>query len=299
MGVWMVQYAQIECFDCHGIFQGNMMRRKSLTKASGRHTRDYNPFDQDDMKQALSSSVTTYSTSEVLLCPSCRSKRRFVSLFKFLFALLVIGAAAYFVTQHFSAASVTSDVEISSSQPNTPVASTEDSKVAPKASLPAEFDFNSPTQRINEGNCHMGECGWTTTLSLETIEERNGTQLKKMRFVYGSTPDDGSSKKKRILWNDDISEVYVLCSKRLPAVLLEQDGSIQTDVLDFTEISGASAGAAALYVEACHGLNNLAYMSDSFVKRYGYNAGGPYSPSADDMQMIEISKPEEIFEYDK
>ena len=85
----------------------------------------------------------------------------------------------------------------------------------------------------------------------------------------------------------------------MPNVLKTDNGSIQTDVLDFSEISGASAGAAALYVEACHGLNNVAYMGDGFMERYGYKAGGPYSPSADDMQVIEISRPEEIFEYDK
>ena len=94
-GANMVEYSQIECHDCYGIFPGNVMRRKSISKAVGRSVRDYNPFDQDSMRSALQSATTHFDYSEIMLCPNCRAKRRLKTLLKTVLFISALGAAAY------------------------------------------------------------------------------------------------------------------------------------------------------------------------------------------------------------
>ncbi len=61
----MVEYAQIECHDCFGIFPGDIMRRTSQSKAIGRSVQAGNPFDQDSMRHALETATTHYANSEI------------------------------------------------------------------------------------------------------------------------------------------------------------------------------------------------------------------------------------------
>lgn len=94
----MVEYAQIECHDCFGIFPGNLMRRKSQSKAIGRSVQAGNPFDQDSMRHALETATTHYGHSEILLCPKCLSKRRLKKLVKFAVLAAIVGARIYWYT---------------------------------------------------------------------------------------------------------------------------------------------------------------------------------------------------------
>lgn len=95
----MVEYSQIECSGCFGIFPGNIMSRRSSTRAVGRSSKEfYNPFDPDSLRQKLESETTHYEYDTVLLCPSCIAKQRTGSFFKTVrtaIVLLIIGAALY------------------------------------------------------------------------------------------------------------------------------------------------------------------------------------------------------------
>lgn len=97
-GSEMVEYAQIECHDCFGIFPGNIMRRTSQSKAIGRSVQAGNPLDQDSMRHVLETATTHYDYSEALLCPNCLFKRRLKKFIKFALLAAVIGAGIYWYT---------------------------------------------------------------------------------------------------------------------------------------------------------------------------------------------------------
>ena len=92
----MVEYAQIECSRCFGIFPGNVMRRSVRKVEVGRTVQDSNPFDVDSVMHSLKTAKTHYGMSEVVLCPSCRSKIRSGKFIKLVLFIAVVGAALYF-----------------------------------------------------------------------------------------------------------------------------------------------------------------------------------------------------------
>ena len=95
-GYIMVEYAQIECSRCFGIFPGNVMRRSVRKVEVGRTVRDSNPFDVDSVMHSLKTAKTHYGTSEVILCPNCRSKIRSGKVLKLILFIAIAGAALYF-----------------------------------------------------------------------------------------------------------------------------------------------------------------------------------------------------------
>lgn len=92
----MVEYAQIECSRCFGIFPGNMMRRSVRNVEVGRTVQDSNPFDTNSVLRSLETAKTHYGISESILCPNCRSKIRFRKFIKLVLFVAVVGAALYF-----------------------------------------------------------------------------------------------------------------------------------------------------------------------------------------------------------
>ena len=92
----MVEYAQIECSRCFGIFPGNMMRRSVRSVEVGRTVQDSNPFDTNSVLRSLETAKTHYGISEVILCPNCRSKIRFRKFIRLVLFVAVAGGALYF-----------------------------------------------------------------------------------------------------------------------------------------------------------------------------------------------------------
>lgn len=79
----MVQYAQKECHDCHGIFPGNEMVRIGEERETGRSYRDKDAYDESQHR-------IYRHKREVLVCRNCRWRRRRNSLLRW----IVAGAAA-------------------------------------------------------------------------------------------------------------------------------------------------------------------------------------------------------------
>jgi hypothetical protein len=158
-----------------------------------------------------------------------------------------------------------------------------------------------PKDQITQGLCQMGECPWSRILNVQAVRKSGGSELRKVALLGGSATDagDAQSKLADVEWNSEPHSLYVLCSRKLPTVALKDSGEWQVDVLDFSMVSGAQTGAAELYVQICHGLKADAWADEGFMSRYGYRAGGPYSPSNDSMLQLSINSPEELFRYDR
>jgi hypothetical protein len=145
------------------------------------------------------------------------------------------------------------------------------------------------------GACHMGECSWSVEKARETIKEESTGRLIKVTLLGGTSHYAGNDypqryvRSERISWNEAPHDVYAFCSKTLPAVMLQDGDSWQTDIIDFVNgPPGVLQGSAAMYVQVCHGAAT-AYPDDDFAARYGYVAAPP------EIEDPAISTPSDIF----
>jgi hypothetical protein len=139
------------------------------------------------------------------------------------------------------------------------------------------------------GRCHMDSCSWSKTLSKKEIASDERGKLILLQLLGGSSPNDDNQNKPKITWNKSSHEVYIFCSTRLPAVMMESGGELQVDVLDFWEgIPDIYESSANLYRETCHP-GSESISDEDLAKRYRYSP----SPDSD----ISITKPTEIFGY--
>lgn len=112
-----------------------------------------------------------------------------------------------------------------------------------------------------------------------------------LKLLGGSSDNDDNQKKVKIKWNKSPHNVYIFCSKELPAVFMKSEGKFQVDVLDFSQgIPGVYESSANLYRETCHS-NSKNLSDEELAKKFKYNP----SPESD----INISKPTDIFDYIK
>ncbi len=139
------------------------------------------------------------------------------------------------------------------------------------------------------GRCHMDSCSWSKTMSKEEIASDERGRLIMLKLLGGSSQNNDNQKKPKIKWNKSPHNIYIFCSKKLPAVMMESGGELQVDVLDFWQgIPSAYESSANLYRETCHlGSGNLS--DEGLAKKFKYS---PLSVSD-----ITISKPSEIFNY--
>ena len=106
-----------------------------------------------------------------------------------------------------------------------------------------------------------------------------------MLLVRRSAPE-GSH---RISWNRQPHQVFIFCSRQLPATILPDEGRLQVDILDF--VGGPSPpmeSSAALYVRTCHPGED--WTADGFAARHGYRA-------QDEERELNLTRPEDIFNY--
>ena len=135
----MVEYAQIECSRCFGIFPGNVMRSSSRSVEVGRTVQDSNPFDVDSVMHSLKTAKTHYGTSEVILCPNCRSKIRSGKFIKLVLFIAVVGAALYFYLDKSSFR--LTDVQSEAVSPDSVAADGTDQEVAEPMAFDATDDL--------------------------------------------------------------------------------------------------------------------------------------------------------------
>lgn len=144
------------------------------------------------------------------------------------------------------------------------------------------------------GRCHMDSCSWSIELSRKTVQQRDGDRLVRLTLLGGTSEHSGGEYPTlpgdaKIAWNKTPHELYVLCSRRLPAVIMVYDGQFQTDVFDFVNgPPGAQESAAEIYVDTCH--KGQSWTNPTFARRNGYQA-------LDEIPEISLKRPEEVFEY--
>lgn len=135
------------------------------------------------------------------------------------------------------------------------------------------------------GRCHGDECSWFRAESKHVVREEASGILYRLSVLGGSAPDGEDA---AVRWDRRPHDVFIFCSRRLPAVILPVDGALQVDVLDFvTGPSGPYETSANMYVDTCHPGEDWA--SDGFARRRGYQ-------EQDAEREITISRPENIFD---
>jgi hypothetical protein len=141
----------------------------------------------------------------------------------------------------------------------------------------------APAPQLN--SCHGGECSWSVTRSRAVVRQDARGTLYRLSLLGGSARE-GS---RRIRWNRQPHEVFIFCSRRLPAVILAVDNAWQVDVLDF--VNGPPPvleSSAELYVRTCH--PGIDWATDGFARRFGYR-------STEDLPELQLTRPEDIFRH--
>jgi hypothetical protein len=119
------------------------------------------------------------------------------------------------------------------------------------------------------GGCQRDVCSWRKQLSRDLVGSSAAGALFRVTFLGGSAPDSG--RKPSIKWNRKPHDVYVFCSKQLPAVMMQVDGSLQVDALGISPDEYPPPvlyTSASIYMEVCH--NTPDQDLNVLAKRFGY-----------------------------
>lgn len=141
-------------------------------------------------------------------------------------------------------------------------------------------------------SCQRGACSWSIARGQDLVRRTAAGSLYRLTLLGGASehPDENYPESARgvsIAWNAAPHEVFIFCSRRLPAVILPAGGRLQVDVLDF--VNGpvpALESSAAIYARTCHPGDD--WTSEGFAERFGYQA-------REGQADIEIARPEDIF----
>ena len=151
------------------------------------------------------------------------------------------------------------------------------------ASFAALAPAPAPAPQLN--SCHGGDCSWSITRSQTVVRQDMRGTLYRLTLLGGSAPE-GSH---RISWNREPHELFIFCSRQLPATILPDEGHLQVDILDFVDgPSPPLESSASLYVRTCHPGED--WTADGFAARHGYRA-------QDEQREINLARPEDIFNY--
>lgn len=181
------------------------------------------------------------------------------------------------VIENTSSADMRVDLETATPTPD----GTDVTKAESAAPLPDPDADND----ANLGYCHSGESSWSKTLSSDSIQTDQRGRLLKLTLLGGSSSDSGSGP---ITWNSRPHDVYIFCSTAFPAVMMQDSGKWQVDVLDFVDgIPGVLESAASLYGDACH-------AGDSGFPDNAEQLG--YSSIPDEQEEVQITQPTDIFD---
>ncbi len=121
------------------------------------------------------------------------------------------------------------------------------------------------------GACQRDVCSWRKQLSRDLVGSSTAGALFRVTFLGGSAPDSG--RKPSIKWNRKPHDVYVFCSKKLPAVMMQADGSLQVDALGISPDEYPPPvlyTSAFIYMEVCHNTPGPDQDLNVLAKRFGY-----------------------------
>ncbi len=119
------------------------------------------------------------------------------------------------------------------------------------------------------GSCQRDVCSWRKQLARDLVGASSTGALFRVTFLGGSAPDRRG--KPSIKWNREPHDVYVFCSKKVPAVMIEVDGSLQVDALGISPDEYPPPvlyTSASIYMEVCH--NTPDQDLNVLAKRFGY-----------------------------
>lgn len=151
------------------------------------------------------------------------------------------------------------------------------------------------------GRCHGDSCSWSIVHGRSVVAQQGGEVLLRLLLLGGTSANtEGDPQKARIRWHTARHEVYVFCSKRLPAVIMKSEPPpggakggpalppYQVDVLDFANgVPGGLESSANLFARTCYPGDD--WTSPDFARRNGL-------PAFQDPPEAMIRNPEEIFQ---
>jgi hypothetical protein len=123
-------------------------------------------------------------------------------------------------------------------------------------------DASVDTSKAQVGNCEGGTCSWSITLGKRELTKGPTGVLIELSLLGGSSdhpdgnyPDNAAGAK--IGWDRTPHSVWVYCSPVLPAVMINTDSGLQTDVLPFKSadepgVPGVLISSARLYMDTCY-----------------------------------------------
>ena len=196
---------------------------------------------------------------EIYLGPrQCRKSP--VGLLVGLVIFVILGLGIWTFVQKYRQSAAAQDVLQASSSTNDfegdrPTGST---TATTTASAAPKTGFFPVSKKPRVGRCHMDDCSWFITKAREVIRANDEGSLIRLTLLGGLSANTDNVSPKDVKWDDRTYSVYVFCSKKLPAVLTENDGVYQVDVLDFVNgPPGALEASESIYESTCK-LHNVA-----------------------------------------
>jgi len=129
------------------------------------------------------------------------------------------------------------------------------------------------------GRCHMDKCSWRKQVSRELMGSSPVGALHRVTLLGGEARDRLG--KPVIKWNRKPHDVFVFCSKKLPAVMMRIEDGLQIDALAISpdeDLPPVYDTAVSIYLEVCHN------AADSDVHQIARQFG--YAVSSEDVDAL-------------
>ena len=119
------------------------------------------------------------------------------------------------------------------------------------------------------GNCHMGECSWSRTLS-RAVQATSEGSIHRLTLLGGAGPD-GDHVPSHVSWNAAPHHVTITCSLTHPSVA--SDGQVDDLALNTSgsSIPDVEMSSYDLYAGECHP-EAKSLDPDALARRFGYRA---------------------------
>jgi hypothetical protein len=203
----------------------------------------------------------------------------------FIATCLLVAGIVYAVIRSPAPAPVIENTSVADMRVDLPEAAATQVASAPDANANTQTAPQTDADGTDQpGRCGTDDCSWSKTLSRDLVQADQRGQLIKLTLLGGSS----RSEKTRIIWNDRPHSVYVFCSTALPAVMLEDSGRWQVDVLDFIDgVPGVLQSSVSIYASACHP-GDKRFPSDAEALGYAH--------IEDENEDVQIDRPTDIFD---
>lgn len=144
------------------------------------------------------------------------------------------------------------------------------------------------------GRCDRSGCSWFEIQSFEMVRETEHGALLRIKLRdgesdSGSGPHPTSSRGVKIEWTGEVSDQYVFCSTKLPAIITGGEGSYEAQRLDLIQWGNPSEYNMKVYSHVCH--NGEDILAQGKAARAGYRSIEGQEPN------IALTRPEAIFDH--